>query len=68
LLRTLGFGIAGLIGGYVLGAVLGYGAVANFSSNQHDRSVEAAMTACFFFGPVAGLIGLISGILFSRRG
>jgi hypothetical protein len=31
------------------------------SSNAHDRSVEAAMTGAFLFGPLVGLIGFVIG-------
>lgn len=50
-----------VVAGYVVVAVLGYFLIAKLSSNQHDRSVEAAMTSIFVLGPlgavVAGVIG-----------
>jgi hypothetical protein len=55
--------------GYVLGALAGYGAIELLSSNQHDRSVEAAMTGAFVTGP-AGLViaAIIAFIALRRRG
>ncbi|NUN94128.1 MAG: hypothetical protein HUU04_10165 [Verrucomicrobiae bacterium] len=42
--------------GFVATAVLSYFLITKLSSNQHDRSVEAAMSSIFFFGPL-GAIG-----------
>ena len=62
-MRLLGFGLLYAIGGYVLGALLGYLLVQMLSGNTHDRELEAVMTAVFFVGPltavVAGVIGAI---------
>lgn len=53
--------------GYVVGALVGYALVSGLSSNAHDRSVEAAMTAAFVAGPGgAGLAG-IAGVMRKRR-
>lgn len=46
--------IAGL--GFLVAAVLGYVLVNLLSSNQHDRSVEAAMTALFVAGPLGAIV------------
>ena len=45
------FGIALLwaVGGYLVGAFGGGWLVSHFSSNTHDRSVEAAMSGAFFW-------------------
>ena len=55
------FGLALLVGAgcYVAGAAIGMLVVAKFSTNRHDKSVEAAMTAVFVFGPVAAAIGAV---------
>ena len=66
-MRRFLFGLLGLVAGYIAGAVLGYFLIEGFSSNQHDRSVEAAMTAAFATGPLFALIGLIIGIIRSGR-
>lgn len=67
LLRRVGFGLLFALAGYVLAAVASYLLIMEFSSNVHDRSVEAAMTSAFFFGPIGGVIGLIAGVIFGGR-
>ena len=47
------------MGCYLAGAVVGYFLTTTLSSNSHDKQMEASMTAAFFFGPVAGIIGFI---------
>ncbi len=47
--------------GYIAGAVAGYFLIMTFSSNTHDRGVEAAMTAAFAFGPLGALAGFVIG-------
>jgi ABC-type branched-subunit amino acid transport system permease subunit len=49
------------VGGYVVAAVASYFAVLQFSSNVHDRSVEAAMTSAFFYGPVGAVLAFLAG-------
>lgn len=44
------------VAGFVAAAVAGYFLVEWFSSNQHDRSVEAAMTSVFFCGPIGAIV------------
>jgi hypothetical protein len=58
------FGIALLwaVGGYVGGAAL----VSAFSSNVHDRSVEAAMSGAFFFGPMLAVAAFITALVWRR--
>ena len=51
--------LAGAFGGGMLINVL--------SSNQHDRSVEAAMTGGFVTGPLAGIVGLVTGFIRGGR-
>jgi hypothetical protein len=53
--------------GYFVGTIAGCFAIEEFSSNTHDRSLEAAMTSVFAIGPIAALIGLIAGIVFGGR-
>jgi hypothetical protein len=54
------FGLALLVGiaGYIIGAILGMVAVNTFSTNQHDKSVEAAMTGAFFIGPAVAVLSV----------
>ena len=54
------------VGGYLVGAFVGYGLITWLSSNAHDRSVEAAMTGAFVCGPIAALIAFFAGFALSR--
>ena len=56
--------VLGAIAGYGAGAVAGYFAIVAFSSNTHDRSLEAAMTGAFLSGPLGALIGMV--VAFAR--
>jgi hypothetical protein len=62
------FGIALLwaVGGYLAGAFGGGWLVTQFSSNMHDRSVEAAMSGAFFFGPVLAVAAFIAAMVWRR--
>ena len=55
--------LAGMVVGYPVFAFIGYWAIQFASDNQHDRSVEAAMTAMFAIGPAGAVIGLIAGAI-----
>lgn len=48
---------------YVVGAVIGYLLVTLVSGNQHDRAIEATMTAAFVAGPLGAVIGFVLGLL-----
>ena len=63
------FGIALLfaIVGYLVAAVAGYFLVVQLSSNSHDRSVEAAMTSAFVFGPLGAVVAFIVGFIRGGR-
>ena len=52
--------------GYVIGAAAGGYLISTFSANRHDRSVEAAMTALFVFGPAAAVVSFIVAMIRSR--
>ena len=62
------FGIALLIGviGYVLIAFLSYFLIGKFSSNGHDRGVEASMTSIFVYGPIGFILFFIVGYLWAK--
>jgi len=66
-LRRIGFGLLFAFIGFMVAAIASYFLILEFSSNTHDRSVEAAMTSVFFFGPVGGFAGLVIGIIFGGR-
>jgi hypothetical protein len=55
--------VVGVPIGFVVFAFVGYGAIALFSGNHFDRSVEASMTALFAIGPAGAMVGLIVGLI-----
>jgi hypothetical protein len=66
-MRRFGVGLLCAIAGYLIAAVAGYFLITQFSSNMHDRSVEASMTGIFFFGPLGAVIAFIVGFIRARR-
>jgi hypothetical protein len=56
-------GLAGLVGGYLVGAGGGGAVVEALSRNTHDRYHEAVTTGLFVTGPVGALVGLLTGCL-----
>jgi uncharacterized membrane protein YeaQ/YmgE (transglycosylase-associated protein family) len=68
MLRSLAFGFAWALAGYLIGAFVGGWLVTKLSSNVHDRSTEAAMTGAFVYGPALALIAFILGFVRSRPG
>jgi ApbE superfamily uncharacterized protein (UPF0280 family) len=58
--------VLGGVAGYVLFAIATYFAVQTFSSNTHDRAVEAAMTAVFVAGPIGAIAGTVASLLISK--
>lgn len=58
------------VAGYIAGVVLGMLLVNLFSSNTHDKSVEAAMSSFFVYGPIAALLAFGATLyhLLSHRG
>jgi hypothetical protein len=65
-MRRLVIGLLCGAGGYLLAAFAGYWLITWLSSNAHDRSVEAAMTAAFVCGPIGALIGFFAGVVLGR--
>jgi hypothetical protein len=63
-MRRFGFGLLFAVVGYLVVAFASYFLILEFSSNMHDRSVEASMTSIFFFGPVGAVIAFIVGCVF----
>ena len=49
--------------GYLLGAFGGGFLINALSSNQHDRSLEAAMTGAFVTGPLGAAIAFVVGFV-----
>lgn len=58
-MKTFGLAVLITIGGYLAGVVLGMVGVQLLSDNRHDKSLEAAMTSFFFFGPAVAVLALI---------
>ncbi|MPR36217.1 hypothetical protein [Salmonirosea aquatica] len=58
--------LAGLVG-YVTLAVLSYYLIGKFSSNSHDRGVEASMTSIFVFGPIGFVLLFIVGYIMAKK-
>jgi uncharacterized membrane protein YeaQ/YmgE (transglycosylase-associated protein family) len=63
-MRRVGFGLLFAVVAGIVGAVVGYFLILEFSSNVHDRSVEAAMTSVFFCGPLGAVVGFVAGFIF----
>jgi len=55
------------IGGYILFAFLTYYLIGKFSSNGHDRSVEASMTSIFVYGPIGFILSFIGGYIWAKH-
>ena len=66
-MKRLGFGILFGLGGYLVAAFAGYFLIDALSSNAHDRSVEAAMTSAFVFGPLGGVVAFVVGVIRGGR-
>jgi hypothetical protein len=66
-MRRLLAALLGMMVGYPLFAVVGYGTIGLFSGNHFDGSVEASMTAAFVIGPLGAIIGLITGAILGKR-
>jgi cytochrome bd-type quinol oxidase subunit 2 len=64
------FAIALLCGiaGYVIVAVASYVLIDHFSSNVHDRAMEAAMTSAFVFGPLGAVVVFVVAFVRIGRG
>ncbi len=68
-MRIIGMSLLAAIGGYAAGLFGGMALVDRFSSNTHDRAVEAAMTSAFCYGPLVALLAaVLTFVYLSRRG
>jgi hypothetical protein len=65
--KCFGYGLLFAIVGLVVAAVAGYFLILWFSSNAHDRSVEASMTGIFVCGPIGAVLGFVAGFIFGGR-
>ena len=66
MLKRVAFGLLFAVIGYCLGAFGGLVLIEATSSNQHDRSVEAAMTGAFVIGPLVAIAAFIAGAVWAK--
>lgn len=66
-MKRFAIGLLCGIGGYVLFAFAGYLLIEWFSSNTHDRSLEAATTGAFILGPIGLLACFMAGFIAGGR-
>ena len=66
-MKRFGIGLLCAIGGYLVGAFAGYWLIEWFSSNVHDRSLEAAMSSIFVWGPLGAVVAFAVGFIWSGR-
>jgi hypothetical protein len=67
-MQRIGLALVYAIGGYVLAAGIGYFVIQQFSSNVHDRDLEAAMTSAFVAGPIGAVVAFVIGFVRNGRG
>lgn len=66
-MKRIGIALVYAIGGYLVAAAAGYFLISAFSSNTHDRALEAAMTGIFVLGPFGAVVLFVIGFVRSGR-
>jgi predicted peroxiredoxin len=66
-MKTFGVALLAAILGYIVGLFGTMAAIELFSSNQHDKSLEAAMTSAFVVGPLIAIISVIVILVLRRK-
>jgi hypothetical protein len=66
-MKRLGIAVIFAIVGYLVAAAASYFLIGLLSSNSHDRSVEAAMTSAFVFGPLGAVVAIVIGFIRGGR-
>ena len=66
-MKIFGLSVLAAIAGYLIGLFGGMFVVDMFSSNVHDKSMEAAMTGAFVFGPLMALVSAIVTVVYCLR-
>ena len=66
MIRRVLVGLLFAVAGYLLGAFGGGFLISVMSANQHDRSVEAAMTGAFVTGPLLALVAFVAGAVWTK--
>jgi uncharacterized membrane protein YjgN (DUF898 family) len=64
-MKTFGLALLAAVGGYAVGTFASITLIERFSSNQYDRSLEAAMTSALVVGPLIGLLS--AGLMVAYR-
>jgi divalent metal cation (Fe/Co/Zn/Cd) transporter len=66
-MKTFGLVVLAGIGGYIIGLFGGMILIETFSSNVHDKSIEAAMTGAFVICPLMSVAAVIVVVVFRAR-
>jgi len=66
-MKTFGLALIAAIGGYCAGLFGGMGLIELFSANEHDKSMEAAITGAFVIGPLMAVIAVIVLLVYRVR-
>jgi len=66
-MKTFGLAALAAIGGDLIGMFSGMLLIETFSSNRHDKSVEAAMIGAFVSGPLLAMVAVIVALVFRSR-
>ena len=66
-MKTFGLGVLAALAGYIIGLLSGMFLIEAFSSNRHDRSMEAAMTGAFVIGPLMAVVAVIVVLVIRAR-
>lgn len=64
-MKTFGLALLAAVGGYTVGLFGAMTLIERLSSNQFDRSLEAAMTSALVAGPLTGLMS--AGLVVAYR-
>lgn len=64
-MKTFGLALLAAVGGYMVGLFAAMTLIERLSSNQFDRSLEAAMTSALIVGPLTGLMS--AGLVVAYR-
>ncbi len=65
-MKTFGLAVLAAISGYIIGLFGGMFFIEIFSTNRHDKSLEAAMMGAFVLGPLMAVAAVIV-VLISRH-
>ncbi|MBL8166786.1 MAG: hypothetical protein JNJ50_01445 [Acidobacteria bacterium] len=66
-MKALLWSVLAALLGYVVGGTAGFALVSLFSSNRHDKSVEASMTGLFVVGPLFAVLCFVGALFFQVR-